>query len=271
MRYPACLILSIAMSVATVRAAYAPAPVSSPPAPVATASTSSPTTPAAPAAPIPAASGSSAAPASTAPATPAAPVPVTAAMDLFDGKDMKGWVLVAQGNPDIATICKVTSDGVMTISKAAKGFLQIPIPRANYKLHVEWRWPSAVASNNNGELINISSGPVQQGLWPTSFQVQGKPNNAGDVLTMGDAKCAEVAAGATTAVKKEKSSEKPIGQWNEADITVRGDTIECTVNGVLQNKVTKCVPSSGNIGFQLEGYAYEMRNIKLSPLPAPTP
>jgi hypothetical protein len=31
------------------------------------------------------------------------------------------------------------------------------------------------------------------------------------------------------------------------------------------------VPSSGKIGFQLEGYPYEMRNIKLSPLAAATP
>jgi hypothetical protein len=58
-----------------------------------------------------------------------------------------------------------------------------------------------------------------------------------------------------------------VGQWNSIDTTVSGDTVTCSVNGVAQNKVTHCQPHTGKLGFQLEGYPYEMRNIYLVPLP----
>ncbi|HTB62987.1 MAG TPA: family 16 glycoside hydrolase, partial [Opitutales bacterium] len=121
---------------------------------------------------------------------------------------------------------------------------------------------------------NITDGPIQQNLWPISFQAQTKTTFAGDFICMSTAKCAEgvvTGTGQPTANKQKDPSEKPIGEWNVADVVVHGDTMEYTVNGVLQNKITQCVPSFGKIGFQLEGYPYEMRNIKLAPLPADKP
>jgi hypothetical protein len=102
-------------------------------------------------------------------------------------------------------------------------------------------------------------------MWPICFQVQLKTQRAGDMISMSTAANAEAAAGAT-ANRLKDASEKPAGEWNAADIVVRGDTIEATINGVLQNKVTKCVPASGRIGFQLEGHLFELRAIRLSPL-----
>jgi hypothetical protein len=57
-----------------------------------------------------------------------------------------------------------------------------------------------------------------------------------------------------------------VGEWNSCDVTCRGDTIEVTINGVPQNKVTKCVPTAGKVGFQLEGTPFELRNVKIEPL-----
>jgi hypothetical protein len=42
--------------------------------------------------------------------------------------------------------------------------------------------------------------------------------------------------------------------------------VEVTVNGVLQNRVSQAAPNSGRIGFQLEGAAYELRHVVLTPL-----
>jgi hypothetical protein len=39
-----------------------------------------------------------------------------------------------------------------------------------------------------------------------------------------------------------------------------------TINGVLQNRVSKSQPASGRIGFQLENAPYELRKVELTPL-----
>jgi hypothetical protein len=62
------------------------------------------------------------------------------------------------------------------------------------------------------------------------------------------------------------TTEKPIGEWNEYDITCRGDTIEIAVNGVHRNRIEKLSSTSGGIGLQLEGTPVEFRNIWLEPL-----
>jgi hypothetical protein len=191
-------------------------------------------------------------------------------MDLFNGKNLEGWTYVAAGQPaDISTVCQVR-DGVIAVTVAtgrATGYLVLPEVRENYQLHVEWRWTSSnvTGSTNSGVLLHISPGALQQGIWPVCFQIQTKVTRAGDIISMSTAACAEAAAG-QTANREKDNSEKPAGEWNSADITVHGDTIECAINGIAQNKVTKCVPCSGQIGFQLEGYPFELRNIKLSPL-----
>jgi hypothetical protein len=61
-------------------------------------------------------------------------------------------------------------------------------------------------------------------------------------------------------------SEKPAGEWNTCEVTCRGDTIEVTVNGVPQNRVTHCSLPKGRIGFQLEGSAFELRHVTVEPL-----
>jgi hypothetical protein len=186
---------------------------------------------------------------------------------LFDGKDLAGWTCVTQNNADISTICTV-KDGVMVVAGNPKGYLLLTAPPpANYSIHFEYRWTSQNPKNNSGLLVNISSGPVQQGLWPDCFQIQTKTQRAGDLIPMGGAKCAEVPAGKTQRDRQAPASEKPNGEWNACDTVVQGDTIQCTVNGVLQNRITQCVPASGKVGFQLEGYPYEMRNITLTPQP----
>jgi hypothetical protein len=108
-------------------------------------------------------------------------------------------------------------------------------------------------------------------VWPLSLQVQTKNGNVGDLLPMADYSFAEPptsAAGAAPIIKAHMvaDSELPAGEWNSADIVSRDGTVEVTINGVLQNKVTKATPSSGRIGFQLESAPYELRRVTLTQL-----
>jgi hypothetical protein len=197
------------------------------------------------------------------------PVPVGTVSELFNGRDLAGWSYVAAGQPaPIAEVCALR-DGVLVVKGVpgkSTGFLMLPEVRENFRLHVEWRWSAAVtASTNGGILLNITPGPLQQGLWPVCFQAQLKVDRAGDLISMSTAANAAAAAGAT-ASRRQDASEKPAGEWNAADITVRGATLEVTINGVLQNQVAQCVPAAGRIGFQLEGHPFELRALRLSPL-----
>jgi hypothetical protein len=38
------------------------------------------------------------------------------------------------------------------------------------------------------------------------------------------------------------------------------------INGVVQNSASKVEPSFGRVGFQLEGAAYELRQVTLAPI-----
>lgn len=190
------------------------------------------------------------------------------ASELFNGRDFAGWEFVTVPAVDIQTVCTLRPDGVIAVAGKPVGFLATTATYANYQLHAEWRWPGK--PGNGGVLVHISSGPKDR-AWPLSLQIQTKHQNAGDLLPMAGAAFAEPltsAPNAATAIKARTApdSEKPAGEWNTCDITCRNDTIEVAINGVRQNAVTRVTPAAGRVGFQFEGAAFELRNVRLTPL-----
>lgn len=189
------------------------------------------------------------------------------ALELYNGKDLAGWDLVTPGKENISAVCQAKPDGILAITGAPNGYLATAASYENYQLHVEWRWSDK--PGNAGVLLHITEGPMDR-IWPISFQMQTKHTRVGDLLPMASAKFSETPTPGMNPAQLARSGsdvEKPVGQWNTCDIVCRGDTIEVTVNGIALNKVTKCVPASGKIGFQLEGVPYELRNLRLAPLP----
>lgn len=192
----------------------------------------------------------------------------TQAVDLFNGRDFSGWKLETQPAAHVDEVFKILPGGVIASTGAPSGFLGSVATYRNYKLHVEWRWSGK--PGNGGVLLHISPGAFDR-VWPVSLQVQTKNGSAGDLLPMAAGSFAEAltsAPGAATRIKAHTApdSEKPVGEWNSCDIVSRDGTVEVTVNGVLQNRVTHVSPASGRIGFQLEGTPYELRRVALTPL-----
>jgi hypothetical protein len=66
--------------------------------------------------------------------------------------------------------------------------------------------------------------------------------------------------------QNEESSEKPRGEWNQVEIVTKGNTIQVSINGVLQNKGTDVYTDAGQICLQSEGGAVDFRNVTLEPL-----
>jgi len=183
-------------------------------------------------------------------------------IELWNGKDFSGWKLFLRDpNVDVKTVWSV-KDGVIRCEGKPVGYMRTEADYAEYKLHVEWRWPEG--AGNSGVLLHMSE---PDRVWPKSIECQLASGNAGDFWVIGgtdfkehtDKKHRRVA-------KKAESSEKPLGEWNSYDIICKGNTIRVFVNGVLQNEATGTTVKSGKICLQSEGKPIEFRNIYIEPL-----
>lgn len=193
---------------------------------------------------------------------------VDGAKPMFNGRDFSGWELVTVPATPLAGSFSVNPDGVIVSTGQPVGYLATVGTYDNYNMHVEWRWSGK--PGNAGVLLHIEGGPKDR-AWPLSLQVQTKNGNAGDVLPMAGASFAEPLTSLPTGPTPIKgftgtNSEKAVGEWNSADIVSNNGVLEVSINGVAQNKVTQTKPSSGRIGFQLEGTPFEMRNVTITPL-----
>ncbi len=198
----------------------------------------------------------------------------TAKVMLFDGKSLDGWIPFSpqssQGKDAQSTDASVWSvrDGVIHCEGKPKGYLRTNKDYANYQLHFEWRWDGN--PTNSGVLLH-KTGPDL--LWPTSIEAQLMHENAGDFylinlssMTVNGRQVGPVEKPYLRAKKQELSNENTPGEWNHYDIVCDGDSIQLTVNGLLQNKGTGANPSSGVICLQSEGSPIQFRNIYLKPL-----
>ena len=190
------------------------------------------------------------------------------AADLFNGRDFTGWELITlPATPaSITTVCHYNPDGSLAVAGKPVCYLATTAAYENYTLNAEWRWTDK--PGNGGILLHIASGPKDR-AWPLCLQVQTKNKSVGDFIPMAGATFAEPldpAAKVPARPHTAADSEKPVGAWNRCDIVCRDGTITVTVNGVLQNKISRATPHSGRIGFQLEGIPFELRAVRLTPL-----
>jgi len=183
---------------------------------------------------------------------------------------MTGWEFFTTPAADINSVCKIEPDSLLAVAGKPIGYLATIDSYENYKLHLEYRWLIDAAKNSNsGILVHISSGPIDRNIWPICFQIQTKITRVGDLLPMAGARFIEPLSTSpeakTPLLERQKSDcERPVGEWNIVDITCLDSTVECMINGIVQNRVTKCIPHTGKIGIQLEGFPYELRHIWLT-------
>ena len=188
---------------------------------------------------------------------------------LWEGKELAKWTLITPSAATMDSVVTVSADSVLCITGIPIGYIASIDSFKNYYLHLEYRWPiNALKNANSGVLVHIASGPLDRNTWPLCIQIQTKISRAGDLLPMAGAAFKEplsTPAGAKTPqLERQKSdSEKLLGEWNTVDIACKDSVIECSINGIVQNHVSGCMPSAGKIGLQLEGFPYEVRNIWL--------
>lgn len=183
---------------------------------------------------------------------------------LFNGKDLKGWTIYVNDPSVKPEKFFYVNKGVIETVGVPMGYLRTKKEYSNYKLHVEWCYPEK--PTNSGVFIH-TNGPDAQ--WPKHYQCQLKNLCAGDFIvnavgekaTAGDSIYVGTEKVKPIAVKLKPCNEKPAGEWNSYDIVCKGNTVEVSVNGLLQNTIKDCSMTSGSIGLQAEGSKIQFRNL----------
>jgi len=189
-------------------------------------------------------------------------------INLFNGSNLDGWGFVLKDDSKKPEEVFNVKDGVIHIAGNPFGYMYTLEKFDNFRLHVEWRWQKE--ATNSGIFLYVQD---DRKVWPNAIECQLKAGDAGDFVLLNGSNLAEFKAkkgearpGFPVIKKKTDSSEMPVGEWNNADITCNKGNITVYINGVLQNAGTKSLHKSGHVALQSEGKDILFRNVRLTPL-----
>jgi hypothetical protein len=191
--------------------------------------------------------------------------------DLFNGKDLSGWV-----NVNTAEDTWSVQDGTLVCTGQPIGVLRTDRQYENFILQLEWK--HLTAGGNSGVFV-WCEGTVPEGKrLPTGIEVQileldwAVQHNQTDAYVHGEV----FPTGGLTTVPdnprgpRSKSFEnrcKGKGQWNQYTIVAVDGVIKLSVNGKFVNGISKASVKKGYICLESEGAPIHFRNIRIIELP----
>jgi hypothetical protein len=192
---------------------------------------------------------------------------------LFNGKDFTGWnkFLDPKKKADPEKIWTI-KDGVIVCEGSVNGYLITDKEYGNYVLKVQWRWGEKVHTRskvrNSGVFVHVV-GPDK--VWPKAVEAQLMAGRAGDFwlvdgFTLKVDPARQDPKVARHYFRKGEEVEKKLGEWNQYEITCKGDSIRLVVNGHLVNEGTGAEVTRGKILLQSEGAEIHFRNVELKHL-----
>ena len=205
-------------------------------------------------------------------AAPAAAEDKGGTIKLFNGKDLSGWKMFVDPRSKVKpeSVWSV-KDGIIICKGQPLGYLLTEKEYGNYILKVQWRWTQDGDNDkrNSGVFLHVSG---KDKIWPKGVEAQLYRDHAGDFwlvdgfkLSVDKGRQDPWNAGHFLRIKK-SGVEKPIGEWNQYEITCKGNTIKLVVNDVFQNEGAHAESDKGKILLQSEGAEIHFRNIELTPI-----
>jgi hypothetical protein len=187
---------------------------------------------------------------------------------LFNGKDLTGWKIPAGDNGHWRVVNGVIDYDARSESKARDKSLWTDKSYKDFVLHVEWRMKTDEPGfiNKNAEdiapdgsvkghitLEDVDSGIYLRGSEKSQVNIWMWPVGSGEVY--GYRKDPKLSTAIHAGVTPKKKADKPRGQWNAFDITMKGDRLTVVLNGeeVISNAQLPGVPAEGPIGLQHHG------------------
>jgi len=205
---------------------------------------------------------------------------------LFNGRDLTGWKIFLRNADNAQTKTFIVKDGEIHCTGQPNGYIITEKEYGDYVLRVQWRFPGR--PGNSGVFVHVS-GPDK--VWPKAVEAQLQSGRAGDIwlvdgfqmkigterdprserhyVRIGDKfakKDAKDAKGRDQYEIVGKKVEKEIGEWNQYEITCKGDTITLVVNGQKVNEGTNAEATKGKILLQSEGAPIVFRNVEIKTL-----
>lgn len=187
---------------------------------------------------------------------------------LFDGKDLAGWTLVGGHGPGY-----VVEKGVLVCPEDGGGNLLTDKDYANFVFRFEFK---LTPGGNNGVGIRA---PVEGDIAYTGMEIQILDHN--NEKYKGKLKPSQHHGSVYDVIAASSENLKPVGEWNQEEITAEGKHIVVKLNGkvitdadlstVTDPAVLKKHPgllrTTGRIGFLGHGSHVEFRNIRVKELP----
>jgi hypothetical protein len=196
--------------------------------------------------------------------------------DLFNGKDLTGWV-----NVNTAEDTWRMEDGVLVCSGHPIGVMRTERQYENFILHVEWMHMEA--GGNSGVFLwsgarakpgsPFPSGVEVQMLeleWPNLNKKDGKtPPIAyvhGELFGVGGVKTVPDNPRGERSMSIENRC-KGRGEWNTYDVVAVDGVLKLSVNGKFVNGIRNSSQKKGYICMESEGSKILFRNVRIMELP----
>jgi hypothetical protein len=197
--------------------------------------------------------------------------------ELFNGKDLTGWVDV-NTSKDTWTV----RDGLLVCSGLPIGVMRSEKQYENFILHIEWMHQEA--GGNSGVFIWSEGVPAPGKQLPKGLEVQmlelqypnlnrekdGTPRPLGFVSgELFGANGLEVVPDNPRG-KRSMSFEmrcKGKGEWNSYDVVAVNGVVKLAINGKFVNGVSQSTVRKGYLCLESEGAEIHFRNIRLLELP----
>jgi hypothetical protein len=207
--------------------------------------------------------------------TPSAGLPAAAFVDLFNGKDLTGWVNV---NTDPGTWS--ARDGQLVCSGRPIGVMRSEKQYENFVLHVEWMH---VEPGGNSGVFIWSNGRPGESRLPDGVEVQMleldwvKLNTRdGNVPPIAYVHGELFGVGGVKIVPDNPRGERSMsienlcrgrGEWNTYDVVAVDGVVKLSVNGKFVNGVSRSTRRKGYLCLESEGAEIHFRNIRILELP----
>jgi hypothetical protein len=203
-------------------------------------------------------------------------VPAPLFRDLFNGRDLSGWV-----NVNTAEDTWRVRDGELVCSGHPIGVMRSEKQYENFVMHIEWM--HIEPGGNSGVFVWSSARPnpssrlpdgvevqmlelewpnlhKQNGVTPPIAYVHGELFGVGGVKTIPDNPRGERSMSIENRCK-------PRGEWNIYDVVAVDGVIKLSVNGKFVNGIRGTSQKKGYLCLESEGAEIHFRNIKIMELP----
>jgi hypothetical protein len=196
--------------------------------------------------------------------------------DLFNGRDLTGWVNVNTA-PDTWSV----QDGMLVCSGRPTGVMRTDRQYENFVLHVEWMHTEP--GGNSGMFLWSGPKPQPNSPFPTGVEVQmleldwPKLNTRNGVVPPDAYVHGELfGVGGVKTIPDNPRGERSMsvenrckgrGEWNTYDVVAIDGVIKLSVNGKFVNGIRGTSQKKGYICMESEGAKIFFRNIKIMELP----